>query len=517
MMGRRWPWFVPLVILGVVLVTTLPYFLAAQAAGAGYVFGGFLLNPLDGNSYLAKMYEGWRGEWLFTLPYSPEVSRGSFIYLFYLILGHLARWLSADLGTMYHAARIIGAVILLLVLYDFIKVVLPDEPLQVAAFILTAVGSGLGWLALGSGIFTPDFWVAEGYPFLSIYSNPHFVLSLALILWLIKPPISFNEKTISLRQVAYFSAAFILGLLAPFGVILALLILGGEIAWRWKALSLKNIKSWLPPRFMWILLGGGLPILYELWVIRSDPIMASWNAQNLTPSPRFWQLLVALSPALVLALAGVWFAVRRGTTGLRGLVIWLLAGLVLMYLPWGLQRRFMLGLFIPAAILGVYGLSRLANLHPRRFTYGMILLIAFSLPTNMIVLLAARQGVATHDPQIYLRRDEANALDWILKNTPENALILSAPGTGLFIPAYTGRRVIYGHPYETVDAKASKLAVTKFYESNGQTLGDLGRFDIDYVFWGPREQALGSRLDRPNLRQVYQSGDVIVYAWDWVK
>ncbi len=517
MKGRHWPWFVPLIILGVVLITTLPYFLAARASGNQYVFGGFLLNPLDGNSYLAKMYEGWRGDWLFTLPYSPEVSRGSTIYLFYLFLGHMARWFAIDLGMMYHIARIFGAVFLLLALYDFIKAVLPDEPLRRAAFLLAVLGSGLGWLALSAGVFAPDFWVAEGYPFLSFYSNPHFEVSLALLVWLIKPRPFLSEEPNGWKYGAYFSAATILGLLAPFGVVLALVIIGGDIFWQWREVSQKEITAWFSHRLLWVLLGGSLPILYEVQVIRSDPILAAWNAQNLTPSPPIGQLMVGLSPALILSLIGILFALRRGMPTLRGLVIWVLAGLALMYLPWSLQRRFILGLFIPVAILGVYGLNYLVNFKPKRFVYGFILLMIFSLPTNLIVLLASRQGILTHDPMIYLSRDEANALDWISENTPEHALILASPGIGLFIPAHTGRRVFYGHPYETIHAEAAKNAVINFYESNGQVLDDLGRSDIDYVFWGPREQALGTKLDRPNLRPMYQSGEVIIYAWDWVK
>ena len=41
-------------------------------------------------------------------------------------------------------------------------------------------------------------------------------------------------------------------------------------------------------------------------------------------------------------------------------------------------------------------------------------------------------------------------------------LILSSPEMGLFIPAQTGRRVLYGHPFETVNADAEKDLVLVF-------------------------------------------------------
>jgi hypothetical protein len=62
----------------------IPYVYAESQAGEAYEFGGFLLNHQDGNSYLAKMYLGWRGELLFTLPYTAEKGQGAFI-LFFII------------------------------------------------------------------------------------------------------------------------------------------------------------------------------------------------------------------------------------------------------------------------------------------------------------------------------------------------------------------------------------------------------------------------------------------------
>ena len=50
------------------------------------------------------------------------------------------------------------------------------------ALILALFGSGLGWISALFGGITSDFWVAEAYPFLSMYTNPHFPLGLGLLL-----------------------------------------------------------------------------------------------------------------------------------------------------------------------------------------------------------------------------------------------------------------------------------------------------------------------------------------------
>jgi hypothetical protein len=126
-------------------------------------------------------------------------------------------------------------------------------------------------------------------------------------------------------------------------------------------------------------------------------------------------------------------------------------------------------------------------------------------------------GALTRDPLLYLTRGEAQALAWLESNLPENALILAAPETGLLIPARTGRRVLYGHPYETVDAEAEKAQVTGFFQGDlSSPSAFLEHRHVDYIFYGPRERGLGTLPDRLNLRQVYAvsdpgAGDVIIF------
>ncbi len=158
----------------ILLFVTLPYGYAALAAGQGYTFGGFLFNPLDGNSYLAKMMQGWLGSWTFTLPYTATPGKGTFLFLFYLLLGHLSRWLGLPLVWTFHLARVLAAGGLLLVLDQFLGRALQFSPEQRwKALLLSALGSEwVGWWSCRA--FTADFWVAEAYPFLSAFANPHF-------------------------------------------------------------------------------------------------------------------------------------------------------------------------------------------------------------------------------------------------------------------------------------------------------------------------------------------------------
>lgn len=500
--GQYWSLFAAIFVLLVWI--TLPYLVAAWGSNKDYVFGGFLLNPLDGNSYLAKMYEGFRGDWRFTLPYTAEKGRGAYLFLFYILLGHLGRELNLPLILVYHLARLFCAVVMIIALWRFWEDLFPERGIHQVAFVASVFGLGMGWLVVPFGVVTSDFWVSEAYPFLSAYTNPHFPLALALLLFILR----LDQLT---RGIGYGVSAALLALISPFGLVLALLVMGLLAVWDVAPRFASLARSGLARRAVWVFLGGAPILAYQVWAISSDPLLANWNRQNLTPSPPPWDLVISLSPWLWLSLPGGWWVVKKGSTSQRLLVAWLLISLILLYLPWGLQRRMMVGIYIPVVGLAAERLgSLLAN--PRRLwvaTTGSLLLV---LPTHLLILLAVVYGIRTHDPQLFLMRDEVASYTWIESNTPPEALIMASPQSGLFIPAYTGRRVIYGHPFETVDAESNKNLVEEFFSSGEERIARTLPGEVDYVFYGPREQRLGKGTNLEMFPVVYRNSQVVIYS-----
>ena len=508
------------IVSGVFLAASLlPYLAAARSGGEGLVFGGFLFNPIDGNSYLAKMQQGYAGAWRFSLPYTAQKSAGSFLFIHYLFLGHLARWVGLPLLAIYHLARLVGCGALLAGLSRFVRRSLGEGPAARLAFLLAAFGSGMGafaLLGLPPGAYTADFWVAEAYPFLSALAAPHFSFGLGLLLWILAPP----EPSAAPRRWPpqawrTFGLSFLLGMISPFGIVVALV----GLAWpAWKAFFPVHLGSWkaiLHERLPWVLLGGGPWLVYDQWAALRDPVLAGWNAQNLTPTPPLWDLAAAFSPLILLALPGAWQALRSGAPRLQQVTVWLLLGMALLYAPFGLQRRFMLGLYAPVVVLGVWFLSRLFS-NPRRMWQAGLVLLALVLPTNLVLLLSFLGAIQTHDLRIFHTQGEAQAFAWIARATPPDSLILAAPQTGLLLPAHTGRRVIYGHPFETVNAPQEEAAVIAFFAQPDPAF--LAERAVDYVFYGPRERQLSGENSAAveqalqTLPVLYASQGVTLYA-----
>ena len=94
--------------------------------------------------------------------------------------------------------------------------------MQTLGFAIAVLGSGVGWLAVVFGKFTSDFWVAEAYPFLSMYTNPHFSLGLGLMILALIPDIGRESRWYTVLGIA-------LGIVQPFAVVIVILALSIQV------------------------------------------------------------------------------------------------------------------------------------------------------------------------------------------------------------------------------------------------------------------------------------------------
>ena len=517
-MKNRVEWISALGLCLAVAGATLAPYLLASKLDQPEIFNGFLINPIDGFSYLAKMRQGADGSWLFRLPYAPDPGPGTFVYVYYLFLGHVASGLSLPLLTVYHAARFLASTSMFVLAFLFYKRMLLESRARWIAFLLTLFGSGLGWLAIPFGIQASDLAIPESIPFLTAYTNAHFPLAAAAILGGVLSVL--GDGRLGLRILAAFVCGNILGAVLPFSVVSLLVTILIWLVWEFHSQGWRSGVASLwqnqRPRLLstLALLTGTLPwLLYDLWLALTHPMLAAWTAQNITPSPPLLNYLLGYGLILILGVVGIATTWPPRRPEQRLMLTWVVSNGILLYTPFSLQRRLTLGLFFPLAGLAAVGFERLVRSRAR-LRIALVIAIVLSIPSNLIVVSAGLSGVRNGESAVVHRQDELIAYQWLGDHAPQQALVLAAPDTGNRLPVFADVRVLYGHPFETPDAEGQKAFVESIYAWEGSIEDgrrQLSNQGIDLIFYGPRERELGRPTWIEGLPRVFQSGDVEIY------
>jgi hypothetical protein len=503
--------------LAVILLASLPTLYAWALADADHVFSGFVYNAEDGNSYLAKMRLGARGDWLFHLVYTPEEHQGALVYTFYLLLGKLAAGLGLSHILVYHLARALLGLGLLLTVYAFAARFTTDVTARRVAWFLVALGSGLGWLLtlLGAvhwlGSLPLDFWVPEAYAFLVLYSSPHLALAEALLLWAILWTLhAFQGR--GLRWCLYAGlAAFLMAWILPFyaGVLaaalgtylLALLVRRRRIPWRETGLAALTGLGALPP------------VIYSAWVFTTNPAFVAWAVQNRILSPHPVHYLLGFLLLLVPAVWGAILALRQGEEQWLLPVGWVLIVPVLLYLPFSLQRRMVAGVQVPLALLAAVGL--VSWFRHRRLV--LVTYVAVASLSNLLLVAGSLGPIQQRTAPVYRPSGEVAALEWLATHSRPEETVLASFQVGNVIPARTDLRVFAGHGPETLNSGEKQAQVRRFFQLDTEDawrqalLHDL---DLDYVLHGPLERELGDwdPSGALYLKLMRQEGDYAIYA-----
>jgi hypothetical protein len=516
MRRQSWVWLAGSALL--LAIVLAPYGVAWRAQPPGFVFSGFLVNPIDGFSYLAKMRQGAGGSWLFRLPYAAEPGAGALLFLYYLFLGHVTRIVAASPLVVYHAARILGTAAMLLASYVFYRATMTAPAARRWAMGLTLFGSGLGWIGIAAaGRLPVDLWVPEAIPFYSAFANAHFPLSAAAMLTALTA-FAAPDLRRGVRIACAALAGLVLALVQPFAVVgvASVAIVWGVWSGLRPATDSPRSEGWRDRLYAAVaFLAVTLPwLVYDVWVTGSQPALAAWSAQNLTPTPP--PIDVLLGYGLLLVLAAISFVTVRpqSTSGGRWLAVWLIVGLVLVFAPFSLQRRMLLGLFFPMAALSGQVLAEMAagGRARRWLAYGIFVLC---IPSNLVVVAASLGGALRQEPEVVLTIAETRAYAWIAANVPPDSLVLAGEVTGNRLPADADVRVRYGHPYETPRAEEELAWVNSIFgsvEPAGEVLAELHEHSIDYVYVGPRERVMGEMTWVAALVPLYEQDGIAIYG-----
>jgi hypothetical protein len=366
-------------------------------------------------------------------------------------------------------------------------------------------------------MLTSDLWVSEYIPLYGMLTSAHFPLATALILLLVMRIALPGSKPAVFPLLVTLLFGFLLGALQPFAILPTGLALAFWIILR------RITAGRFPDGAVANLCATGFGILpwavHDLWVVRSSPQLASWFAQNQTPTAPVWDIALSLGlPGLVctISLARWILAPGKFPDKIRStapetllLGIWAAVNLLLLFAPFSLQRRLMLGLWIPLVALAAPKIAcwifRPAPSRTRALVAAVLLL-----PSSVFFLLALISGIMQHNPLLYLSHDEAVAVDWLTANAGPGSVVLASPEISAWLPGAAGVRVVYGHPMETPDAEQALGAVEGLYSGEGCTcLLTMKR--INFILLGPRELAYGGNLNMAQFGDPIDFGSVSIY------
>jgi hypothetical protein len=147
-------------------------------------------------------------------------------------------------------------------------------------------------------------------------------------------------------------------------------------------------------------------------------------------------------------------------------------------------------------------------------------MVGSSALTNLFLMAMLVLAALGGEPRFYLSDGEWQALKWLREEVGHDQVVLCAPQTGMFVPAWAGQRVVYGHPFETVDAEERRAQAQAYWTgrmSPAEQQAFLRENRVRYVLVGPRELAIGDwRLEIGVLERspAFEAGDVKVYSVD---
>ncbi|MFB0533408.1 MAG: hypothetical protein ACETWR_00335 [Anaerolineae bacterium] len=523
----------------VLAISCLPYALGYGFAPPGWDFGGFIVNAEDSNTYLAAMQQGAQGAWLFRLLYTSEDHPGAFLYLFYLLLGHLSALSGLPLILTYHLARLFCGLALLMVAYFFIAFFIRRRAVHWIAYLLVCLSSGLGWLVLlisptpPGGISPIDFWLMDAYTFFTILLVPHFCLGVTLLLLVFVFMLDYFHRVRPSSLVMAVVASWLLAVIHPY----LLLIAGCVLAGYWLLLLCLRRRLPLDEAKGMIALGCSLipPLSYYYWTMTFDPVMRGFSEQDITMSPPPSFYILGYGLVFLLAIGGFIHILRQRRERELFLSTWVMVVGIMLYFPFKVQRRSITGLHIPLCILASLGLikyvlptvhrSRVSRAISRMLSYDrrrlrlfvLNLIVVATFPSNLYLLASSSLAALQGHPALFHTETENEAIDWLADNSQPMETILCSYWVGNYIPARIGHRVFLGHWDATIDYTQKRGAIEAFFQSqtdDSTRLNILQACGIAYLFYGPQERALGdfNPASHPYLVKRFSNDRVSIYA-----
>jgi len=517
----EWRW-TTLVSITFILFTFSPFVIITlyNPIQSGNQFMGALHDFADAATHIARMKQGEDGQLLTDFLYSSQEQGGALVHPLYALLGQLVRYSQLSATIMFHVLRIFVSLFMYMTIYHLGANIWVKVRTRRIFFILASAGAGFGWfIALFTGtLHTPDLTLPQAFPLYATAANIHYPMAIAcvalivsVIIAILRPGVA-DEPSAENSGGMVFIASLVLAFVYPDALIPLGIAYALNVAINWYIQKKFTRREWYWG--LWILVPALPVVTYDLITVINNDFVSSWINQRGDSLPSILMLILSFGIPLIIAIPGIIRAVRRfEPDGDRFMLLWLLAMIITAYLPLQLKQYLLLGVLIPVAYFATrsvedFWFNFIRRIHRPKVYVAIFPLIVLShllwafLPIYPLIFGWDDPGPGS------LERDYGFALAWMDQNEriDNESIILAAPDVSLWIPAWTGSHVVYGHPAETFNATETENAVREWYQQTDpaaeicQAL--IEEYRIDYVVFGERERNIGAGACIQNLTQV---------------
>ena len=494
-----------------ILITSLPYIFGFELAKTNdSQFSGFIFGVEDGNSYIAKMLLGQKGDWLFRTPYTAYEQKGFLAFLPYILLGKLASSPEnhVQFVILFHLFRCLGIIFLIFELNYFIKLFLPSVQLQRIALLISCIGGGLGWISIIVNKSIPlEFYSPESFGFLSLFGLPHLCFSRGLMIRSFRMIISPGKDVFNFdRKITSGIYLFLSGLFQPLNIPLGWLLIG-----TWKLYNFVSIKDYKLKDFLNELLFYFLiPLsffLYNAFMFLFDPYLRSWETQNIIKSPPPLEYFLAYGLGYFCLLYSL-IILKNHPKHKVFLIIWSVILPVLVYLPINLQRRLSDGFWIVLSIfitIVIYSIKQ---------QFLRWILIGFSCLTTIFLLIGSLTVVQNQSSPIFQKNDVIEIFNIINWEGEINDVVLAPYAISNILPAYIPMRVVTGHGPESKNLKEIDAFIDLFSQglvSYEQMQIFFQQFDIRFVIFEVSSPGIKNFEEYFNGEKIFENSYYSLY------
>ena len=464
--NRRWIlWFIVIVIA----VTLIPYLYGFAIQDEKSTFSGFFIGVEDQNSYISKMREGYEGDWLFRTPYSAFPQKGILVYLPFILLGKLAggKELHGQFLFLFQLFRIGGIFLFVYSLERFCSLFLHESWSIKTAMVLSVFGGGLGWLyfvglsGLWQGGLPLEYYSPEAFNFLLVLTLPHLVVGRALLFLGLYHWIKQTQWQAGKTVIGYPVLCGIIGIgiyifqpitFLIYGLVImtytALTILDETGSRKSGKSSLaESIRKYFRPVFYFGLIL--LPfIIYNVYLLAFEPFVQVWSKQNVLTSPPILDYVLAYGLAAVPAGFGLYGLMHKNKTVAYFFVIWIVAGISMVYIPVSIQRRFVEGIWVAIILLAVMGIRAIGNQNLRKRI--MAIFVTLTLLSTVFTIIGTVMQIKQKRSPIFIPEETMQVYQYINQTFTQEDYIFADHSLSNGIPAWTSAKTIVGLGPESI-------------------------------------------------------------------